>query len=190
MMIDTRRYTSGRIAVANLSTMIESLELGRVERPSFENHLALSTLLFVRGDLLGRIADHNRAELVATDAIALAPDTGSALYVRAQLAERFHRFWEANARLDRALAAGYPRQKIDVERAALLQATGQYREARVLREGLTKDEPGIHTLGALERRCSRKWMNGRRPKPAMRPRSMRTMAYHPSRAANCYSNGV
>jgi tetratricopeptide (TPR) repeat protein len=149
MMIDTRRYTSGRIAVANLSTMIDSLELGRVERTSLQNLVALSTLLFVRGDLLGRIADHNRAELVTTEAIALAPGTGNAHYIRAQLAGRFHRFWEANALLDRALAAGYPRQRIDVERAALLQATGQYREAQVLRERLTKDEPGIHTLGAL-----------------------------------------
>ena len=40
-------------------------------------------------------------------------------------------------------------QEIDVERASLLQATGQYREALVLRERLAKDDPGIHTLGAL-----------------------------------------
>ena len=147
-MIDTRRYTSGRIAVANLSAMIDSLERGRVSQ-SFETLVALSTLLFVRGDLLGRIADHNRAELVATEAIALSPGTGNAFYIRAQLAERFHRFEEANALLERAYAAGYSRQKIDVQRAALLQATGHYCQARVLRERLTKDEPGIHTLGGL-----------------------------------------
>jgi tetratricopeptide (TPR) repeat protein len=149
MIIDARRYTSGRIAVANLSTLIESLEFRRVERATFESLVALSNFLFVRGDLLGRIADHDRAELVATEAIALSPGTGSAFYTRARLAERFHRFEEANALLDRALAAGYPRQKIDVEKAALLQATGQYREALVLRERLAKDDPGIHTLGAL-----------------------------------------
>ena len=35
MMIDAKRYTSGRIAVADLSTSIESLERRRVEvRPS------------------------------------------------------------------------------------------------------------------------------------------------------------
>ena len=117
-------------------------------RPS-KTCVALSKFLFVRGDLLGRIVDHDRAELVATEAIALSPGTGSALYIRAQLAERFHRFEEANALLDRALAAGYPRQEIDVEKAALLQATGQYSEALVLRERLAKDDPGIHTLGAL-----------------------------------------
>ena len=149
MMIDARRYTSGRIAVANLSALIDSLELRRVEGATFEDLVALSKLLFLRGDLLGRIADHDRAELVATEAIALSPDTASALYIRAQLAERFHRFEEANALLDRALAAGYPRQEIDVEKAALLQATGRYSEALVLRERLAKDDPGIHTLGAL-----------------------------------------
>jgi tetratricopeptide (TPR) repeat protein len=149
MMIDTGRYTSGRIAVANLSTMIGSLQLARVEGASFPNLVALSTFLFVRGDVLGRIVDHDRAELVATEAIALTAGTGSELYIRAQLAERFHRFEEANALLDRALAAGYPRQKIDAEKAALLQATGQYREALILRERLAKDEAGIHTLGAL-----------------------------------------
>jgi tetratricopeptide (TPR) repeat protein len=99
--------------------------------------------------LLGRIEDHNRAELVANEAIALSPDTASALYIRARLAERFHRFEEANALVDQALAAGYPSQQIDMEKAALLQATGQYSEALVLRERLAKDDPGIHTVGAL-----------------------------------------
>ena len=79
----------------------------------------------------------------------MAPDTAAALYIRARLAERFHRFEEATALLDRALAAGYPAREIDAERAALLQATGRYDEALVLREGLAKDDPGIHTLGAL-----------------------------------------
>ncbi len=148
-MIRDRRYTSGRIAVANLSTLIDSLELRRVEGATFEELLALSKLLFVRGDLLGRIADHDLAELIATEAIALGPGVASALYISARLAERFHRFGEANALLDHALAAGHPRREVDVERAALLQATGQYDEALILRERLAEDEPGIHTLGAL-----------------------------------------
>ena len=48
-----------------------------------------------------------------------------------------------------ALAAGHPAREVDVERAALLQATGRYREALALRERLAKEDPGIHTLGAL-----------------------------------------
>ena len=148
-MIDAKRYTSGRIAIANLSASIESLDRHRVERPTFENLMALSKFLFLRGDLLGRIVDHDRAELVANEAVALSPDTASALYVRTRLAERFHRFDEANALLDQALAAGHPKQEIDLEQAALLQATGRYSEALVLRERRAKGDPGIQTLGAL-----------------------------------------
>lgn len=148
-MIDLGRYTSGRIAVANLSASIKSLELRRVKHRTFEDQLALSKFLFLRGDLLGRIMDHDRAELVAKKSIAFSPDIASTLYIRARLAERFHRFEEANALLDQALAAGHPKDEIDVEKAALLQATGQHKEALVLRERLAKDNPSIQTLGAL-----------------------------------------
>ena len=148
-MIIDRRYTSGRIALANLSASIESLELRRIDA-TFTNLVALSKLLFLRGDLLGRIVDHDRAELVANEAIALSADTASGLYIRAQLAERFHRFAEANTLLDQALAAGHPGPEIDVERAALLQATGQYKEALALREKLLANaDTSIHTLGSL-----------------------------------------
>jgi tetratricopeptide (TPR) repeat protein len=149
MMIDIKRYTSGRIALANLSASIDSLELRRVDCANFEDLVKLSKLLFLRGDLLARIADHDRAELVATEAILFSPSRASALFIRAQLAARFHRFEEATTLLHEALALGYPRQEIDPERAALLQATGQYGEALVLRAKLAKDNPGIHTLGAL-----------------------------------------
>ena len=90
-MIDAKRYTSGRIAVANLSASIESLERRRVKSRTFADLVALSKLLFLRGDLLGRIVDHDRAELVAKKSIAFSPDFASTLYIRAQLAERFHR---------------------------------------------------------------------------------------------------
>jgi tetratricopeptide (TPR) repeat protein len=149
MMIDTKRYTSGRIAIANLSASIEGLEHRRVEGASFEELVGLSKHLFLRGDLLGRIADHDRGELVANEAVALSPETASALYIRARLAGRFHRFEEANALLAQAAAAGHAPHEIDAEKASLLQATGHYREAMVLRERLANDDPGIHTLGAL-----------------------------------------
>jgi tetratricopeptide (TPR) repeat protein len=148
-MIGPRRYTSGAIAVANLSASIDSLELRRAESASFENLVALSKLLFMRGDILGRIADHDRAEVIATEAVAAAPDAATAFYLRARLAGRFHRFNEASGALDQAIAAGYPQREIDAERAALLQATGHYEDALLLREALAQDEPGIDSLGAL-----------------------------------------
>jgi tetratricopeptide (TPR) repeat protein len=148
-MIPAGRYTSGRIAVANLSASIDSLELGRAENANVDNLLAQSNLLFLRGDILGCIADHDRAELIASEAVGMSPGTARALYIRAQLAGRFHRFEEARAFLDEALAAGHPRHEIDRELAALLQATGRYEDALALRETLAKDRAGIHTLGAL-----------------------------------------
>ncbi len=148
-MIEERRYTSGRIAVANLSAAIDGLQRRRAEGAGFVELLTLSNLLFVRGDVLGRIADHDRAERIATEAAESSPDAAAALYIRARLAARFHRFDEAAALLDEALAAGHPVREIDVERAALCHASGQYTRALALRERLAAENPGIHTLGAL-----------------------------------------
>jgi tetratricopeptide (TPR) repeat protein len=148
-MISDRGYTSGRIALANLSASIESLELRRVEGATFEDLVTLSNSLFLRGDLLGRIADHDRAERVAREAVATSPETARALHLRARLAERFHRFEEAHTLLDQALAAGRPEHEIQITRAALLQATGEYTAARAMRERLAQFDRGIHTLGAL-----------------------------------------
>jgi tetratricopeptide (TPR) repeat protein len=148
-MIEPGHYTSGRIALANLAASIEALEQRRVEGASFEDLLALSTLLFLRGDLLGRIAGHDRAERVATEAVGVSPDAGSALYIQARLAGRFHRFAEARALLEAARAAGYPECEVDAELAGLLQATGRYVGALALRQRLAQEDPGIHTLGAL-----------------------------------------
>ena len=148
-MIEAGRYTSGRIAIANLSAAIASLELRRREGASFDDLVALAKLLFARGDVLGRVKDHERAEMIGTEAVAMSPASAHALYVRAQLAGRFHRFEEASAVLDQALAAGYPQHEIDLERAALLQAIGLYTDALNLRGQLAKRDPGIQTLGGL-----------------------------------------
>jgi tetratricopeptide (TPR) repeat protein len=148
-VIEGGRYTSGRIAIGNLQASIEGLQRRRAEGAGFADLLALSNLLFARGDLLGCIADHDHGELIAAEAVALAPTSPSALYIRARLAGRFHRFAEAAALLDSALAKGHPDRDVDDERAALLQATGRYPEALALRDRRANEDPGIHTLGAL-----------------------------------------
>jgi tetratricopeptide (TPR) repeat protein len=106
-------------------------------------------LLFLRGDVLGRISDHDRADAIAAEAIAMSPGSARALYLRAQIAGRFHRFEEADALLGQALTAGHPLYEIDLDKASLLQATGRYQHALVLRERLAKNDPRIQTLGAL-----------------------------------------
>jgi tetratricopeptide (TPR) repeat protein len=148
-MIERGRYTSGRIALGNLSASIAGLRRRRAAGAGLDDLLALSELLVVRGDLLGRIADHDRAERVATEAAGSSGEAAGALYLRARLAGRFHRFDEASALLDRALAAGHPRREVEAEQTAVLQATGRYSEALALRAWWAKEDPGIHTLGAL-----------------------------------------
>jgi len=54
--------------------LIEGLERHRGEGAGFEDLLALSNLVFARGDLRSRIADHDRAERVATEAAGSSPD--------------------------------------------------------------------------------------------------------------------
>jgi len=149
MKIETARYTSGRIALANLSSSIECLERRRAEGARFEELATLSDLLFLRGDLLGRIVDHDRAETVAEEAAASCPATVNALVIRARLAERFHRFEDAQALLDRATFSGGTNPKIQATRAALLQATGNFADALELRNRLTLEDYGIHSVGAL-----------------------------------------
>jgi tetratricopeptide (TPR) repeat protein len=148
-MIADRRYTSGQIALANLLAQIDSFERCRIDDPSFDQLVTLSDLLFVRGNVLGVAADHHRAELIGGEAIALAPEAATALYLRARLAERCHRFQEASALLGQARIQGYPAHQVCLEEAVLLQATGRYPEALALRQRLARDEPGIHTLGSL-----------------------------------------
>jgi hypothetical protein len=184
-MIDAGQYTSGRIAVANLSASIHSLELRRAEGAGLADLIALSRLLLLRGDVLGRIADQDRAELIATEAMALSSDTATVLYMRAGLAGRFHRFDEANGLLDEALAAGHPPGEIDRERAALLQATGRYEDALVLRRRILGFKRWVRSP-----RCWRKWTDGWLQKTAMRRRWTPTMACRRSRAASCCSNGA
>ena len=93
--------------------------------------------------------DHDRAETIAREAIALHHDRAKALFVRAQLCGRFHLFAQASEFLERARRAGYCQQEIDRENAALLQATGKYSEALLLREKLASVDPGIHSFGSL-----------------------------------------
>ena len=76
LMADDASSVSGRATIA--------------EGASFEDLVGLSDLLFLRGDLMGRIADHDQAEVVANEAVALSPGSANAIYIRARLASRPH----------------------------------------------------------------------------------------------------
>ena len=109
----------------------------------------LVDLLLLRGQVLGRIADYERAAELAEALVRDAPDDGTARLARARTRATFHRFAEALADLDAAGRRGADRAALDAERAAILQAVGCYAEALALRRTAAERRPDFATLGAL-----------------------------------------
>ena len=109
----------------------------------------LVDLLILRGEVLGRIADYERAAELAEQLVRDAPDDGAAWLARARTLATFHCFPAALADLGAAGRRGADRAALDAERAAILQAVGCYDEARVLRRDAAERRPDFATLGAL-----------------------------------------
>jgi hypothetical protein len=78
----------------------------------------------LRGHVLGRIADYERAAELAEQLVRGTTDDGTALLARARTRAIFHRFAEALADLDAAKRSGLDRATLEAERAAILQAVG------------------------------------------------------------------
>jgi tetratricopeptide (TPR) repeat protein len=109
----------------------------------------LVDLLILRGEVLGRIADYERAAELAQVLVRDEPEDGAAWLARARTLATFHCFPEALADLDAAARRGADRAALDAERAAILQAVGCYADARVLRRDAAERRPDFATLGAL-----------------------------------------
>jgi tetratricopeptide (TPR) repeat protein len=145
--------TSGAIAVVNLHAQID----GRAARA---DRLALIDLLTLRGQVLGRIADYERAAELAEQLVRGGradggaanggAGGGAALLARARTRATFHRFADALADLDAAEdRGGCDRAALGAERAVILQAIGSGAEAGKLHRRAVVDAPGFATLGAL-----------------------------------------
>ncbi len=91
--------TSGTIAAVNLSARIDSLA-------GSPRAAELIDLLTLRGHVLGRIADYERAAELAEQLVRDATDDGKALLARARTRATFHRFADALADLDAAQQRG------------------------------------------------------------------------------------
>ena len=140
--------------MANLQAQIDGLAAqlagARSSRaPAKAERARLVDLLILRGEVLGRIADYERAAELALVLVRDAPDDGAAWLARARTRATFHRFAEALADLDAAGRRGAGQAALDTERAAILQAVGCYAEARVLRRTAAERRPHFTTLGAL-----------------------------------------
>jgi hypothetical protein len=150
--------TSGTIAVVNLQAQIGGLA-ARIRRASpgptaapplaVAEQAGLTDLLTLRGHVLGRIADYERAAELAGQLARDAPDDGLAMLARARTQATFHRFSAALADLDAAGRSGCDRVTLDAERAGILQAAGYYGDAFALHRKAAQHRPGFTTLGAL-----------------------------------------
>jgi hypothetical protein len=117
--------TDGGIAVLNLQAQIDGLE----GHSTSGEAATLVDLLILRGLILGRISDYERAAQLA-DRLVDHADTDAAAYVaRARTRAVFHRFTEALDDLDHADRISAQDIASQRERAAIRQALGHYHEA-------------------------------------------------------------
>jgi tetratricopeptide (TPR) repeat protein len=132
--------TGGTIAMVNLHAQIGGLTAASP---------LLIDLLILRGHVLGRIADYERAAELAGQLVRDTAGDGMAFLARARTRAAFHRFTEALADLDVAGRNGLDRSTLQSERAVILQATGCYTQARDLQRSAVKHQPGFAALAAL-----------------------------------------
>ncbi|MFF4828878.1 tetratricopeptide repeat protein [Streptomyces sp. NPDC001312] len=144
--------TAGVIAMGNLDARIEGLTSqatrGRLTADVWGELVELTVL---RGHVLGRIDQAERAASLAERFVDQAPRDPRSLVARARLSSLFHRFAAALDDLDAAAALGFDRRSMDEERAAVCQAVGRYEEALTLhRQALSRGQD-LSTLGAMAR---------------------------------------
>jgi len=142
--------TKGTIALANLQTHINSLETQATTRQlPLAQRSSLIDLIMLRGQILGQIADYERAAVLAEQLVYAAPSNGSALLARARTLAAFHDFSEALSYLDAAERLNADQAQVDAERATILQGLGYYTKALTLRSIAAERQPTFATLGAL-----------------------------------------
>jgi len=149
MMAAPIRTTDGAIALANLDAQIESLDRQAAWGLASRWGAHLIDRLTLRGRILGRIADYERAAALAEQLPCHASADGLPFLVRAGTRALLHRFEEALADLDVAERLGLAGAEVGAERAAIFQAVGRYDEAMALRRAALARRADFETLGAL-----------------------------------------
>jgi tetratricopeptide (TPR) repeat protein len=144
------RTTNGAIALHNLHSQIEGLQ-----RQSAYACLTvrcgaeLVDLLILRGQIVGRIADYERATELADVLTSAFPTDGQAFLTRARTRACLHRFTEALIDLDTAERLGMTAPEVNAERAAILQAIGRHHEALVMHLAALERRRSFETIAAL-----------------------------------------
>ena len=122
--------TDGTIALLNLQAQIDGFE----GHSTSAEAASLIDLLILRGLILGRISDYERAAQLADRLVHHADSDAAAYVARARTRAVFHRFEEALDDLDHADRISPQDTAAKRERAAILQALGHYHEAFVAYE--------------------------------------------------------
>ena len=155
-MMAERPFTDGTIALLNLGAQIDALEpLVRLDRATVEVRVVFVELILLRGLIVGRIADYERAEEIADQLVRDAPSDARALFARARTRAVFHRFNDALTDLDRAerlsstAAPMLDAVTANSERAGIFQALGRYDEALALRDEAVRRRASFENLAAL-----------------------------------------
>ncbi|HET9325487.1 MAG TPA: hypothetical protein VFQ05_01815 [Candidatus Eisenbacteria bacterium] len=143
------RTTDATIALFNLQKQIERLE--QQSTPGMTSHLGgeLVDRLLLRGQMLGSIADYERASAIGERLGQEAFADGLSFMVRARTRATMHRFKEALDDLDAAERCGHPVEALAVERAAIDQAVGRYDEALALRRDALERRADFESLAGL-----------------------------------------
>jgi tetratricopeptide (TPR) repeat protein len=142
--------TAGVIAMGNLEAHIEGLTR-QATRGSLtgDGWGELVELTALRGHVLGRVDDAERAASLAEELVERALRDPRSLLARARMAAFFHRFSAALADLEAAAVLGLDRRLLDEERAVVYQAVGRYGEAIALHRQALARQRDFRTLGAL-----------------------------------------
>jgi tetratricopeptide (TPR) repeat protein len=142
--------TEGSLAVRNLQAQLDGLEqraaAGRLSVEGRAEHIALLSL---RGQVLGRIGDAERADHLAEQLVHHAPRAGEAFLARARTRGAFHRFAEGLSDLDEAEHLGMTETEVQAERAAIFQGLGRFDEALAIRAAQARRRRDFVTVGAL-----------------------------------------
>ena len=142
--------TAGAIAIGNLQAQIDGhAREAAVGRLTVRGRAALIELITLRGHLLGRIMDYERAEAMAEQLAHDAPFEGDALLVRARARATFHRFTDGLVDIDEAESLGAHPERVAAERAAIFQATGRFDEALSIYEAAVERRADFNSLGDL-----------------------------------------
>jgi tetratricopeptide (TPR) repeat protein len=139
--------TSGDLALSNLASQIDGVEKVCSREPAAKARLV--PLLLLRGELLGRVADYERADKLAAELVAAMPRSAESYQLRATVAAKLHRFQQAEKDLARAEKLGANPRELQPARTGLLESTGRAREALAQRESEAAVRPDLATLTTL-----------------------------------------